>query len=174
VRRALVLVPIVAIAAALAAAASDSAPALKPVQVHCSDNGLVFLFWPKGHKAIRSADLGAHPAPHVEVYKSDSYKGSNLLGFVNQKRKIHFSGKCDRGSKVPVSGGIPRNKTLTKRAAISCEIGTYSDLRVTAIRGGTEVDLGIPDHGQAQAVLKQRGSTFTYDNEFCHMAAVPH
>ena len=172
--RRVVVLGLVAVAAALPAATTHSAPAAKPVQVHCGDAGLVFLFWPKGHRTIRSADLGAHPAPHVEIYKSDSYKGSNLLGFVNQKRKIRFSGKCDNGGKPPISGGIPRNKTLTRRAAISCEIGSNSELRVTSLAGGAEVDLGIPDHGEAQAVLKQRGSNFTYDNEFCHVGAVPH
>ncbi len=48
-----------------------SAPALRPVQVRCGEGGVTFLFWPKGHGTIRSADLGAHPAPHVELYKSD-------------------------------------------------------------------------------------------------------
>ena len=169
-----VLVGLAGLAAALLAATTHSAPVLRTVQVKCGQGGLTFLFWPRGHSTIRSADLGAHPAAHVEIYKSDSYKGSNLLGFANYKRQIRFSSKCDKGGKVPVSGGIPRNKTVTKRAAISCEIGFTSELRVTAVPGGAQVDLGIPDQGEARATLTKRGSRFTYDNQFCHLGAVPH
>jgi hypothetical protein len=164
---------LVVLVAALLAVTTHSAPALKPLQVKCGQGGLTFLFWPRGHGTIRSADLGAHPAAHVEIYKSDEYSGSNLLGFVNYKRKIRFSGKCDKGGKIPVSGGIPRNKTVKKRAAISCEIGFTSELRVTALPGGAQVDLGIPDHGEARATLTKRGSSFTYDNQLCHLGAVP-
>ncbi|MDQ2911089.1 MAG: hypothetical protein M3R26_00955 [Actinomycetota bacterium] len=103
-----------------------------------------------------------------------SNSGSNLLGFVNLKRKIRFSGKCDKGGNVPVSGGIPRNKTLKKRAAISCKIGFTSELWVTAIPGGAQVDLGIPDHGEARAMLTKKGSSFTYDNELCRVGLAPH
>lgn len=135
---------------------------------------MVFVFWPKGHKAIPNADLGAHPAPHVDIYKSSSYKGSNLLGFVNQKGKIRFSSKCGKSTASPVSGGVPRNKIVTKRTAISCGDVGFSDLRVTSIPRGTQVDLGITGLKTVQAVLKQRGSRFIYDNEFCRVGAVPH
>jgi hypothetical protein len=133
-----------------------------------------FLFGPKGHGTIRKADLGAHPAPHIELYKSDSYKGSNLLGFVNYKGKIRFSSKCDKGGKVPVSGGVPRNIAVTKRSAISCEIGIASEIRVSSAPGGVYIDLGIPDHGEARVTLKKRGSSFLYDNQVCHVGPVPH
>ena len=66
------------------------------------------------------------------------------------------------------------NKILTKRAAISCGDVGFADVRVTAIPRGTQVDLGITGIKTIQAVLKQRGSRFVYDNEFCHVAAVPH
>ena len=171
-RRVLVLA-LVAVAAALPAARTHSAPAAKPVQVHCS-GGMVFLFWPKGHKSIPSADLGSHPAPHVDIYKSSSYKGSNLLGFVNQKGKSRFSSRCDKSTASAVSGGVPRNKVVTKRAAISCGDVGFSDVRVSSIPGGTQVDLGITGNKTIQAVLKQRGSRFTYDNEFCRVVALPH
>jgi hypothetical protein len=164
---------LVAVAAALPAARTHSAPAAKPVQVHCS-GGMVFLFWPKGHKSIPSADLGSHPAPHVDIYKSSSYKGSNLLGFVNQKGKSRFSSRCDKSTASAVSGGVPRNKVVTKRAAISCGDVGFSDVRVSSIPGGTQVDLGITGNKTIQAVLKQRGSRFTYDNEFCRVVALPH
>jgi hypothetical protein len=132
---------LVAVGAAFPAATTQSAPAAKPVQVHCS-GGMVFLFWPKGHKAIPSADLGIHPAPHVDIYKSSSYKGSNLLGFVNQKGKFRFSSKCDKSTASAVSGGVPRNKVVTKRAGISCGDVGFADVRVSSIPGGTQVDLG--------------------------------
>jgi hypothetical protein len=164
---------LVAVAAALPAAMTHSAPAAKPVQVHCS-GGMVFRFWPKGHKSIPSADLGSHPAPHVDIYKSSSYKGSNLLGFVNQKGKSRFSSKCDKSTASAVSGGVPRNKVVTKRAAISCGDVGFSDLRVSSIPAGTQVDLGITGNKTIQAVLKQRGSRFIYDNEFCRVVALPH
>jgi hypothetical protein len=164
---------LVAVAAALPAARTHSAPAAKPVQVHCS-GGMVFLFWPKGHKSIPSADLGSHPAPHVDIYKSSSYKGSNLLGFVNQKGKSRFSSRCDKSTASAVSGGVPRNKVVTKRAAISCGDVGFSDVRVSSIPGGTQVDLGITGNKTIQAVLKERGSRFTYDNEFCRVVALPH
>jgi hypothetical protein len=168
----LVLV-LVAVGAAFPAATTQSAPAAKPVQVHCS-GGMVFLFWPKGHKAIPSADLGIHPAPHVDIYKSSSYKGSNLLGFVNQKGKFRFSSKCDKSTASAVSGGVPRNKVVTKRAGISCGDVGFADVRVSSIPGGTQVDLGITGHKTIQAVLKQRGTRFIYDNEFCRVVALPH
>jgi len=164
---------LVAVGAAFPAASTRSAPAAKPVQVHCS-GGMVFLFWPKGHKAIPSADLGSHPAPHVDIYKSSSYKGSNLLGFVNQKGKSRFSSKCNKSTASAVSGGVPRNKVVTKRAAISCGDVGFSDVRVSSIPAGTQVDLGITGHKTIQAVLKQRGSRFIYDNEFCRVVAPPH
>ena len=167
------MLALVAVAAALPAARTHSAPAAKPVQVHCS-GGMVFLFWPKGHKSIPSADLGSHPAPHVDIYKSSSYKGSNLLGFVNQKGKSRFSSRCDKSTASAVSGGVPRNKVVTKRAAISCGDVGFSDVRVSSIPGGTQVDLGITGNKTIQAVLKQRGSRFTYDNEFCRVVALPH
>jgi hypothetical protein len=172
-RASLILAAVLALAAALFAATTHSAPALKPVQVKCGEGGITFLFWPKGHGTIRKADLGAHPAAHIELYKSDSYKGSNLLGFVNYKGKIRFSSKCDKGGKVPVSGGVPRNITVTKRSAISCEIGSASEIRVSSAPGGVYVDLGIPGHGEARAMLKKRGSSFLYDNQLCRVGPVP-
>jgi hypothetical protein len=171
-RRVLVLA-LVVFAAALPAATTHSAPAGRPVQVHCS-GGMVFLFWPKGHKSIPSADLGSHPAPHVDIYKSSSYKGANLLGFVNQKGKSRFSSKCNKSTASAVSGGVPRNKIVTKRAAISCGDVGFADVRVSSIPAGTQVDLGITGHKTIQAVLKQRGSRFIYDNEFCRVVALPH
>jgi hypothetical protein len=168
----LVLAVVVA-APAFSAATTHSAPAAKPVQVHCS-GGMVFVFWPKGHKSIPSADLGSHPASHVDIYKSSSYKGSNVLGFVNQKGKSRFSSKCNKSTASAVSGGVPRNKVVTKRAAISCGDVGFSDVRVSSIPGGTQVDLGITGHKTIQAVLKQRGSRFIYDNQFCRVLPVPH
>ena len=167
------MLALVAVGAAFPAASTRSAPAAKPVQVHCS-GGMVFLFWPKGHKAIPSADLGSHPAPHVDIYKSSSYKGSNLFGFVNQKGKSRFSSKCDRSTASAVSGGVPRNKVVTKRTAISCGDVGFADVRVSSIQGGTQVDLGITGSKTIQAVLKQRGSRFIYDNQFCRVIALPH
>ena len=167
------MLALVAVGAAFPAASTRSAPAAKPVQVHCS-GGMVFLFWPKGHKSIPSADLGSHPAPHVDIYKSSSYKGSNLLGFVNQKGKSRFSSKCDRSTASAVSGGVPRNKVVTKRTAISCGDVGFADVRVSSIQGGTQVDLGITGSKTIQAVLKQRGSRFIYDNQFCRVIALPH
>jgi len=164
---------LVGVTAALSAGTTLSAPAAKPVQVHCS-GGMVFLFWPKGHKPIPSADLGSHPAPHVDIYKSSSYKGSNLLGFVNQKGKSRFSSKCDRSTASAVSGGVPRNKVVTKRTAISCGDVGFADVRVSSIQGGTQVDLGITGSKTIQAVLRQRGSRFIYDNQFCRVIALPH
>jgi hypothetical protein len=164
---------LVAAAPAFSAATTYSAPAAKPVQVHCS-GGMVFVFWPKGHTSIPSADLGSHPAPHVDIYKSSSYKGSSVLGFVNQKGKSRFSSKCDKSTASAVSGGVPHNKVVTKRAAISCGDVGFSDVRVSSIPGGTQVDLGITGHKTIQAVLKQRGSRFIYDNQFGRVLPVPH
>ena len=171
-RRALVL-GLVAAAVTVPAATTHSSPVAKPVQIHCS-GGMVFVFWPRGHKPIPGADLGSHPAPHVDIYKSSSYKGSNLLAFVNQKGTSRFSSKCNKSTASPVSGGVPRNKVLTKRAAISCGDVGFADLRVTSIPGGTQLDLGITGTKTAQAVLKKRGSRFTYDNQFCRVLPVPH
>ena len=167
------MLALVAAAPAFSAATTYSAPAAKPVQVHCS-GGMVFVFWPKGHTSIPSADLGSHPAPHVDIYKSSSYKGSSVLGFVNQKGKSRFSSKCDKSTASAVSGGVPRNKVVTKRAAISCGDVGFSDVRVSSIPGGTQVDLGITGHKTIQAVLKQRGSRFIYDNQFGRVLPVPH
>ena len=104
-RRVLVLA-LVAFPAALPVATTHSAPAARPVPIHCS-GGMGFLFWPKGHKSIPGAALGSHPAPHVDIYKSSSYKGLNVLGFVNQKGKSRFSSKCNKSTASAVEVGCP-------------------------------------------------------------------
>jgi hypothetical protein len=95
-----------ALAAAVPAAGTHSATA-KPVQVSCNQASVVFLFWPRGHGAIRSAHLPAHPRPHVEIYKSRSYSGSNLLGFLSSNGTVRFAGRCERSTSAAPSGAIP-------------------------------------------------------------------
>jgi hypothetical protein len=156
------------------AAATYSAPSARPVQVTCNQASAVFLFWPRGHGTIPRADLPAHPAPHVEIYKSHSYSNSNLLGFLNAKGKIRFSGKCDRDTAAAPSGPIPRNDTARRRLAITCELGRYTEIRATPIAGGLRLDFGVRDHREGTANITRKGSSFTYDTQFCRGGPVPH
>lgn len=144
------------------------------MQVNCNQAAAVFLFWPRGHGTIPKAELPAHPVPHVEIYRSHSYSNSTLLGFVNAKGRIRFSSKCDRDTKPAPSGAIPRNDTATRRLAITCTLGRYTEIRATPIAGGVRLDLGIRDNREGTANIKNKGSSFTYDIQFCRGGSVPH
>jgi hypothetical protein len=168
------IIGVPALAAAALAAATHSAPSARPVQVNCNLASAVFLFWPRGHGAIRSAHIPAHPRPHVEIYRSHSYSGSNLLGFLSSNGTVRLSSKCERSKDPAPSGAIPRNDTATRKRAITCTLGTRSLLRVTHVSGGLRLDLGIQDNEQAMARITKKGASFTYDTQFCRGGPVPH
>ena len=161
-----------ALAAAVPAAGTHSATA-KPVQVSCNQASVVFLFWPRGHGAIRSAHLPAHPRPHVEIYKSRSYSSSNLLGFLSSNGTVRFAGRCERSTSPAPSGAIPRNDTVSSKRAIACALGTYSLLRVRHVVGGLQLDLGIQGTKEASARITTKGASFTYDTQFCRAGPAP-
>jgi hypothetical protein len=167
------IIGVAALAAAVLAAATYSAPSARPVEVNCNQASAVFLFWPRGHGTIRSAHLPAHPRPHVEIYKSHSYSSSNLLGFLSSNGTVRFSSRCERSSDPAPSGPIPRNDTATRKRAITCTLGTHSLLRVTHVSGGLKLDLGIQDNEQAMARITKKGASFTYDTQFCRTGASP-
>jgi hypothetical protein len=144
------------------------------VQFNCNQPSAVFLFWPRGHGTLPSAELPAHPAPYVEIYRSRSYSNSNLLGFLNAKGQIRFSGKCDRDKAPAPSGPIPRNDTARRRLAITCRLGRYTVIRATPITGGLRLDFGIHDNREGTANITRKGSSFTYDTQFCRGGPVPH
>ena len=139
----------------------------------CHQSGLVFLFWPKGHRPIRSADLGAHPKPHVEIYKSSSYSSSNLLAFLSSNGTIRFSRKCEKSSPPLPRGPIPRNKTATRAVAVGCSIGANSQLLVTRVATGLQLDVGILGTLGAGAKITTRRPSITFDNQFCRTRRPP-
>lgn len=163
----------VTLVAAISAASTPSAPAAKTVLTNCHQSGVVLLFWPKGHRAIPGAQLGGHPRPHVEIYKSYSYSSSNLLAFLSSNGTIRFSRKCEKGSPPLPRGPIPRNETLTRAGAVGCSIGTNSQLLVTRVSGGLKLDVGIPGTLVAGAKITARRPSVTLDNQFCRTRRPP-
>jgi hypothetical protein len=138
----------------------------------CHQSGLVFLYWPKGHRPIPKADLGAHPRPHVEIYKSYSYSSSNLLGFLSSNGTIRFSRKCEK-ARHRCPRPIPRNKTATRAVAAGCSIGANSQLLVTRVAAGLQLDVGILGTLVAGSKITTRRPTITFDNQFCRTRPPP-
>jgi hypothetical protein len=145
------------------------------VQVNCHQIRLAFVFWPKGHGAIRSVRLPALRTPHIQIFKNgDQYRPRPDLGLATAHGFISFSNKCNGISGAPPSGRVAHAKTAYAQLALSCGI----PLRIVKLHlhhavGGLLLDVGNKGARVVSARVLTKGSTLTYDSHLCHPGPAP-
>jgi hypothetical protein len=145
------------------------------LQVNCHQIRLAFVFWPKGHGAIRSLRLPALKTPHIQIFKNgDQYRPRPDLGLATAHGFISFSNKCNRISGAPPSGRVAHAKTAYAQIGLSCGIPLrIVKLHLRHVVGGLLLEVGIKGERVVSARVLTRGSTLTYDSHLCQPGPAP-
>jgi hypothetical protein len=134
---------------------------------------LVFLFWPKGHGAIKSVGFTAYKTPHMEVYKyAAGYPNSAFLAFAGANKLTSFAKSC-RGQAGLVGGAIKNKKTVTKTLAFTCAVSKDALLVTKPISGGLKVDAGTSSSHVMSAKITMSGASFAYNSKLCRSGPTP-
>jgi hypothetical protein len=175
-RRAVGITALVLAVGALAGTTHSARLSKLGVEVNCHQITLAFVFWPKGHGAIRSVRLPALKTPHVQIFKAgDQYRARADLGLVTARRFMSFSNTCDRISGAPPSGRVAHAKTVRAQVALSCGIPLkVVKLSVRRSLGGLLLDVGNKGAHVVSARVLTKGSTLTYDSRLCYSGPAPH
>ena len=163
-----------AVSVALSTHAASSAPVAAKPNVSCNQSLLVFLFWPRGHGAIKSVGFSAYKVPHLEVYKFiPGYPNAAFLAFAGANKLTSFAKAC-HGKSGKVSGAIKHKKTVTRQLAFTCSVPKSALLVAKPAGGGLKLDAGTSSSHVVSASLKASGSTFSYDAKRCSSGPSPH
>jgi hypothetical protein len=153
--------------------AASPAPATVPAKVSCRQTLLVFLYWPHGHRAIRSVGFTRDPTVHLEAYKyAAGYPRSAFLALARANRQTRFAKACHKkgGS---IRGAIRHKKIARKQRAFTCRVPKGSLLTTKQVKGGLVVDAGTASVHVVSARIVKTGSSFSYDARLCRSGASP-
>jgi hypothetical protein len=176
VRRALLLGVSILLAVGLAVSthSTRSAPAAGLPNVSCKQHLLVFLFWPKGHGAIRSVGFSAYKTPHLEVYKyAAGYPNSAFLAFAGANKLTSFAKSC-RGKAGSDGGAIKHKKTVKKQLVFTCAVPKSSLIVTKPMSSGLKLDAGTSTSHVVSAKIMKSGASFSYDTKLCRSGLSPH
>jgi hypothetical protein len=169
-----VLIPGALFLIAVAAGASThSATSAALPNVSCSQSRLVLLFWPHGHRAIKSVDFSAYKTPHLEIYKyAAGYPDSAFLGFAAANKLTSFAKAC-RGKAGKVGGMIQHKRTVTKELVFTCSVPKGALLVTKPVGDGLKLDAGTSSKHVVSAKITTKGSSFSYDTRRCSSGPSP-
>jgi len=150
-----------------------------PTFANCNATTYRFLFWPQGHKAVKSQQFPAYPIPHTELFSGTgkTYTAEQNLGLVDATGSSSIAPTCTAGTLTAgnAGGAIPADRlvTATKPTALSCSIPSSSVLIVPNAQGKAVLSVVIPGESPAYASMAPTGSELTYDKTMCTPGKVP-
>ena len=153
------------------------AAAQTPSVLNCNVTTYRVLFWPEGHKAIKSQDFPAYPVPHVELFTGTgkNYPGTDSLGYVDSAGQTSHPPSCVAASLTGQLGGpIPTDKmkTITKAASLACTAAAATVI-VVPTPAKAQLSVALPGQTVANAVMSGTGSELSYDSSMCKPGKVP-
>ena len=168
----------VTVAVSVAPVGAQTAPGA-PTFANCNVTTYRFLFWPQGHKAVKSQQFPAYPIPHTELFTGTgkTYTAEQNLGLVDATGTSRIAPSCTVGTLTAGNAGGPipadRLVTATKPTALSCSIPSSSVLIVPNAQGKAVLSVVIPGESPAYASMTPTGSELTYDKTMCTPGKVP-
>jgi len=143
----------------------------------CNVSTYRVLFWPAGHKAIKSQDFPEYLVPHVELFTGTGkqYPGSDQLGYVDSAGQTDHAPSCVAAPITgPLGGPIPAAtmKTATKAISLACTAPAASVI-VVPTPAKAQLSVALPSQTVANAVMSGTGSQLTYDSSMCKPGKVP-
>jgi hypothetical protein len=173
---ALVLGGMFVVGAQAGPAAAQTTPS--PSLLNCSTTTYRFLFWPKGHPAVKSQHFPAFRVPHAEVYSGTgkSYSNAQYLGSVNANLAADHSASCVASTTTAQAGGaVPpaKLKTTKKATALSCTVPSSFLLTVPVANGAADINVITATATAATATIMPNGSKLEYDKSLCKPSKAP-
>jgi hypothetical protein len=139
----------------------------------CATTTTRWLFWPKGHGAIKSQGFPAFPTPHLEVYAGTGKKfpDDQQVGYADPTTAT-TADTCTASQITPGGGTI--TKTTTKTKQLVCKFASSPVFFGAAATGGGYALLAYVDGDSAvAATLTTTGSKLQYDATACKLKKPP-
>lgn len=172
-----VLIALVAVASAAPLGAQTTPGARAPSVLNCNVSTYRLLFWPQGHKAVKSQDFPEYTVPHVELFTGTGkrYPASDSLGYVDSAGQTNHAPSCVTAAVTGTLGGpIPSDKlkTTTKATALACSAPSATVI-VVPQPAKAQLSVAIPGQTAANAVMSGTASELTYNKTMCTPGKVP-
>ena len=162
-------------ASACVAATAAAAPTAAPIQATCNAKAITVLFWPKGHKVVRSLGFPASPRPHMEIFRyaaARTYTPANQIGLAEANGPASFHPKCAKQTPTVGLTKLPARKT-SAAAAVSCSFASTGTMQMQKV--GTSYDVKLLDGKKIvlQAKVAPTGSSLSASTQQCRIGAAP-
>ena len=166
-----------AVAAVLSVAPVGAQTSLTPSVLNCNVSTYRMLFWPEGHKAVKSQDFPEYTVPHVELFTGTGkqYPASDNLGYVDSAGQTDHAPSCATAAITSTLGGpIPADKlkSTTKAISLACSAPSATVI-VVPQPAKAQLSVAIPGQTVANAVMSGTASELTYDKTMCKAGKVP-
>ena len=163
------------VAASTVVLASAPAVAVDIPGSDCATNQFRLLFWPKGHKAIKSVGFPAFAPPHVELYTGTGKKfpATQQVGYVDATKGTTSTKSCTPTTFQPQTGTL--SKSATKTTQLVCKFASNPVVVGGSVQaGGGALSLYVNGRAGAYVVIGTTGSKLQYDPKACKATKPPH
>jgi hypothetical protein len=145
--------------------------------VNCNVTTYRFLFWPTGHKAVKSQNFPEYTIPHVELYTGTGKKFTDdqSLAYVDSAGQNGHAPTCTTAQLTGASGGaIPADRLAktTKTTVLACTAPSASVLTVPTPAKAI-LSVVLPGQSVASATMSGLSSELQYDKSMCKTQKVP-
>ena len=166
------LLAIAVLAGALVAGAAPAAGQTIP-GADCGSATTRWLFWPKGHRVVRSQNFPAFATPHLEVYSGvgKKFPDDQQIAYADPTT-AETADTCTSSEISP--GTEPTTKSTTKPKQLVCTFPSNAVFLAAPNKaGGTSLIAYVGGEAAVVATVAETGSKLQFDGAACKLKKLP-